>query len=200
MVVNRRWEFCWSQLIQSQNYIWLKGICDEFTRSEHFWVWKTAGERASAVLEWLAIEALERCGLPGIGIRTCCMQSRRWRSLTNPSHWRMRLPPCNPAISPSLWIIAVLKRMEVSCGWVLNLFFINRLSWSIATAVHWRVTCGMQIAWMRMNWGRLRVVACWGWITFTIPRRSFTGFVGNSGDDGIGHQARQSVHLREGSD
>ena len=199
-VVKKRWEFCWSQLIQSQNYILLEDICDEFTRSEHFWVWKTARERVSVVLERLAIEASEKYGLPEIGIRTCCMQSRRWLSLVNPSCWRMRLPPCNPAIFPSLWIIAVLKRTGVSCGWVLSHCFINRLSWSIVTAVHWRVTYGMEIAWMRMNWGRLRVVACWGWITFTTPRESFTGFVGNGEDDGIGHQARQSVHLREGSD
>ena len=200
MVVKKRWEFCWSQLIQSQNYILLEDICDEFTLGERVWVWKTAGERVSAVLEWLAIGASERYGLPGIGIRTCCMQSKRWLLLMNPSHWRMRLPPCNPAISHSLWIIAVLKRMEVSCGWVLDDYVMFRLSWSIATAAHWRVTCGMQIAWMRMNWGRLRVVACWGWITFTTPRRSFTGLVVNDGDNWIGHQARQSVHLREGSD
>ena len=199
-MVEKRREFCWSQLSQSHNCIILGGICNEFTLGGCFWVWKAVGERVSAALEWLAIEASERCGLPGIGIRTSCMQSRGWRSLMNPSCWRMRLPPYNPAIFHSLWIIAVLKRMEVSCGWVLNHCFINRLSWSIATVVHWRVTYGMEIAWMRMNWGRLRVVACWGWITFTIPRGSFIELIVNGEDDGIGHQAGQSVHLWEGSD
>ena len=33
-VVEKRREFCWSQLIQSQNYILLEDICDEFTLGE----------------------------------------------------------------------------------------------------------------------------------------------------------------------
>ena len=57
----------------------------------------------------------------------------------------------------------------------------------------------MEITSLRMNCVRLRVAACLGCIT-SISITSCTGWAIGMMDDGIGHQARQSVPFREWGD
>ena len=57
----------------------------------------------------------------------------------------------------------------------------------------------MEITSLRMNCVRLRVVVCLGCITSTSII-SCTEWVIGMMDEGIGHQARQSVPFREWSD
>ena len=65
--------------------------------------------------------------------------------------------------------------------------------------VHLQHVFAMEITSLRMNCVRLRVAACLGCIT-SISITSCTGWAIGMMDDGIGHQARQSVPFREWSD
>ena len=64
---------------------------------------------------------------------------------------------------------------------------------------HLQHAFAMEITSLRMNCVRLRVVACLGCIT-SISIISCTEWVNGMMDDGIGHQARQSVPFREWCD